>query len=285
MRSSRPMPRRDLDHVGAGLLADVGDLVDERDLRGQERVGGELDHLGALDVRAHDRRVERRVELGHRVAGPVAVVADDDAVGLEEVLDRRALLEELGAGDVAEALLALLAERALDVVAGAARHGRLHDQRVAVGRGHRVDDGVDGREVGVARVGRRRADGDEQQARVLERVREVRGEVQAVAVARDEVLEARLPDRDPALLEALDLLRVDVDAVDVGAQLREARRGDEADVPRADHADRLPCVRAHWTDHPSERGDGYFWPSRFSEAAMPIICRVLSDWVSVFETQ
>ena len=124
----------DLDHVGAGLLADVGDLVDERDLRGQERVGGELDHLGALDVRAHDRRVERRVELGHRVARPVAVVADDDAVGLEEVLDRRALLEELGAGDVAEALLALLAERALDVVAGAARHGRLHHQRVAVGR-------------------------------------------------------------------------------------------------------------------------------------------------------
>ena len=106
---------RDLDHVGAGLLAHVGDLVDERDLRGQERVGGELDHLGALDVGAHDRRVERRVELGDRVARPVAVVADDDAVGLEEVLDRRALLEELGAGDVAEALLALLAEHALDV--------------------------------------------------------------------------------------------------------------------------------------------------------------------------
>ena len=72
-------------------------------------------------------------------------------------------------------------------------------------------------------------------------------------MARDELLEARLPDRDPALLEALDLVRVDVDAVDVGAQLGEARRGDEADVPRADDADRLACVRAHWTDHPSER--------------------------------
>ena len=79
--------RGDLDHVRAGLLADVGDLVDEGDLRGQERVGGELDHLGALDVRAHERRLERRVELDHRVAGPVAVVADHDPVGMQEVLD------------------------------------------------------------------------------------------------------------------------------------------------------------------------------------------------------
>ena len=37
------------------------------------------------DVGAHERRAERRVELDDRVAGPVAVVADDDAVGLEEV--------------------------------------------------------------------------------------------------------------------------------------------------------------------------------------------------------
>ena len=110
MRSSRPIPLRHLGDVRAGHLADVGDLVDERDLGGQEGVGGELDHLGAGDVGAHERRVERRVELDHRVAGPVAVVADDDAVGAQEVVDRRALLEELGAGDVAEAVLALLAE-------------------------------------------------------------------------------------------------------------------------------------------------------------------------------
>ena len=85
MRSSSPMPARDLDDVGAGLLADVGDLVDEGDLGGQEGVRGELDHLRRADVRAHERRVERRVELHDRVAGPVAVVADDDAVGLQEV--------------------------------------------------------------------------------------------------------------------------------------------------------------------------------------------------------
>ena len=59
---------RDLDDVRAGRLADVRDLVDERDARHQERVRGELDHLGRVDVAAHDRRVERRVERGDGVA-------------------------------------------------------------------------------------------------------------------------------------------------------------------------------------------------------------------------
>ena len=227
-------------------------------------------------------RVERRVQLRHRVARPVAVVADHDPVGLEEVLHRRALLEELGAGDVAEAVLALLAEGALDRLAGAAGDGRLHHERVAVGGRHRVDDRVDRGEVGVARVGGRRADGDEQQPRVLQRVREVRREVQAVAVLLDELGKPRLPDRDPALLEALDLRRVDVDAVDVRAQLGESGGRDEADVPSPDDADRLPCVRAHETEEPSGR---YFWPSRLREAAIPSIWSLLSDCVSVLETQ
>ena len=128
-----------LDDVRAGLLADVRDLVDERDLRREERVRGELDHLRRLHVGAHDRRRQRRVERLDGVAGPVVVVADHDAVGRHEVLDRRALLEELRAGDVAEAL-ALLGERALDALARADRHRRLHHERVAVGGGHRADD-------------------------------------------------------------------------------------------------------------------------------------------------
>ena len=123
---------RDLEHVGAGLLADVGDLVDERDLGGQEGVGRELDHLGARDVGADERGVERLVQLDDGVAGPVAVVADDHAIWLEEILQRRAFLEELGTGDVGEARLALLGEDPPDGRAGADRDGRLHDQRVAV---------------------------------------------------------------------------------------------------------------------------------------------------------
>ena len=121
----------------------------------------------------------------------------------------------------------------------------LEPNRVVVG-----DDGVYGREVGIARVGRRRADGDEEQPRVLERVVQIRGEVQAVAVLLDELRETRLPDRHDALLEAVDLGRVDVDAIDVIAEFGEARRGNQADVSRADHADRL-SIRGH------EGGSGY----------------------------
>jgi hypothetical protein len=57
-------PLGHLDDVRARLLADVGDLVDERDLRGQERVGGELDHLGRRDVRAHELARGLAPELG-----------------------------------------------------------------------------------------------------------------------------------------------------------------------------------------------------------------------------
>ena len=114
------------------------------------------------------RGARARVERLDRVAGPVAVVADDDAVGLQEVLDRRALLEELGAGDVAEAL-ALLGEDALmlspvptgtvDFITSAWRSEA----------GIASTTACTARQVRVAGVRRRRADGDEQQAGVLER--------------------------------------------------------------------------------------------------------------------
>jgi hypothetical protein len=176
----------------------------------------------------------------HGVAGPVAVVADHDAIGVQEVRDRGALLEELRAGHVAEPVLALLVKDPLDRAARADRDGRLHHQCVAVRRRHRVHDGVYSAEVGVARVGRRGADCHEQQARVLERVGDVRGEAHPPAVGRDQLFEPRLVDRDLALLQALDLVGVDVDAPDLGPQLGESCRRDEAHIAGADDPDGLP---------------------------------------------
>ena len=70
MRGSRPMPRGDLADVGADLLADVRDLVDERDLGREEGVRRELDHLRGGDVGAHDRAPERLGERGDGVRRP-----------------------------------------------------------------------------------------------------------------------------------------------------------------------------------------------------------------------
>ena len=162
--------------------------------------------------------------------------------GCRKSLHRRALLEELGAGHVAQTVLALLAEDALDRRAGAARHRRLHHQRMPVGGGNRIDDGVHRRQVGVAGVGRRRADGDEQQPRVLERLGEVGREVQSLAIAREQLLEARLVDRHLAAAQPLDLRGVDVDAPHLAAELGKAGGGDQTDVAGADHPDRLRAL-------------------------------------------
>ena len=58
---------RDLLHIGADALAEVGDLVDEGDLGGEERIGGVFDELGGAAAGVEDRRlveVERAVDLG-----------------------------------------------------------------------------------------------------------------------------------------------------------------------------------------------------------------------------
>ena len=192
MRSSRPMPRAtsttsapvSSQTLAISLMNEI--FVARNALEASLTISADLTSVRTIGG------VERRVERLDRVAGPVAGVADHDAVGLHEVLDRRALLEELRAGDVAEAL-ALLGEDALDALAGADRHGRLHHERVAVRRRHRVDDRVHGGEVGVAGVGRRRADRDEQQPRVLERRPRGRSRSAAARGARRSAPPGRAP--------------------------------------------------------------------------------------------
>ena len=44
---------RDVLHVGADLLAEVGDLVDEGDLHGEEGIGGILDQFGRAPARVN----------------------------------------------------------------------------------------------------------------------------------------------------------------------------------------------------------------------------------------
>ena len=97
-------PAPDVVDVGAVGLAEVGHLVDEADLGGQQAVGHVLGHLGALGRHDQERPVgaeERGVQLVQPLGDLLAADADHDAVGLVEVVDRGAFLEELGvAGDV-----------------------------------------------------------------------------------------------------------------------------------------------------------------------------------------
>src|SRR5205085_6149197 len=85
----------------------------------------------------------------------------------------------------------------------------------------------------------RRAHGDEDDVAVADGVRGVGGELQPAGrvVGLDHRLQARLVDRNDAVVEAFDLRRVDVDAHDVMADLRQAGAGDEADIAGAEDGD------------------------------------------------
>ena len=69
-------------------LTDSCDLVDERDSRGQERVGRVFDHFRGVDVRRdQDRRLQAFIEQPHLLRRSAVVAADDHPVGVHEVLD------------------------------------------------------------------------------------------------------------------------------------------------------------------------------------------------------
>ncbi len=100
-------------------------------LVGEERVGGVFDQLRRAPRRVHDRRLierQRPIDLAEHLARALVVGADHDAVGELEVADRGALAQEFRIGgddDIGRRIG--LADDALDLVAGADRHGRLGD--------------------------------------------------------------------------------------------------------------------------------------------------------------
>ena len=101
--------------------------------------------------------------------------------------------------------------------------------------GQLVDDRPDAREVGVARVGRRRVDADEQELAVGDVV-DVEREGQPLGVPLEQLRHLVLVERHRAARERFDLLGHDVADHDLVTEFREARAGDEADPARAEDA-------------------------------------------------
>jgi len=207
---------RHFDHVRPQTLADVGDLVDEADLGRQEGVGGVLDHLRRAQVGDHDRGAQRQVKLGHRVRRHAILRAKHGAVRTHEVVDGRAFPQEFRAahhGELDRARLGL-ADDVGHPVAGADRHGALvdDDQRMIHDAGNRLGGHAHVLQVGLAVDAFRRPHTDKDEFCVLERllITGGKGQTPGADVALHHLLEARLVDRHDALLEAGDLLLVDV---------------------------------------------------------------------------
>src|SRR5262249_28095896 len=100
-------------------------------------------------------------------------------------------------------------------------------------------DGPDAREVSMAVVAGRRANGDEDQPGLRDPRRQVRGEAQPAfaLVALHQFEQPRLVDRQPSILQHFDLVSVLVDTDDIVAALRKTGGSDQADVASTDDGD------------------------------------------------
>jgi hypothetical protein len=184
--------------------------------------------------------------IAQQLAGGRRPHADDDPVGLHEIVEGGPFLQKLGiAGDLDRfaprrdpiGQLAIRADgnRRLDDDQGIV----LHD----VGEG--VADGPESREIRRPVVRLRRADGDENELRPRDSRGQVGRERQPLlaAIPLHQLQETRLVDRQPAFLKSPNLGGVLVDADDFVAGLRETGPRDQPDISGADDCDsqgRLP---------------------------------------------
>src|SRR5215204_3068352 len=85
---------RHIMNVTTNLVAEVGDLVDERDFRGQKRVGGILRQFCRLQ-RSYDywcfNQIERAVKIPHDGDGLLISASYQNPVGSHKIINRRAL--------------------------------------------------------------------------------------------------------------------------------------------------------------------------------------------------
>ena len=132
-----------------------------------------------------------------------------------------------------------------DALARADRDGALHHEHdpARIG-GQLVDDRPDRREVCVAGVRRRRPDGDVDELGPVDRLANVEREEQPLAVLFEQLVQARLVDRDSAVAQRVDLRLVDVADRHVVSELREARARDQADVTSAEDCDLAQSARS-----------------------------------------
>ena len=202
----------DLLDIGADGVAQIGNLVDEADLDGKKGVGGVFDQFGRAPVGHHHRRlveIKRAIEFAQGRDRALGMGADDDAVGALEIADGRALAQEFRIGGDVEIGFGIgPGNDRLDLVASADRHGRFgDDDRVAVDEaGDLLGRGIDIGEISVAVAApRRRADGDEDDIGVADRLGGIGGEGEPAFahIGLDQVLQPGFVDRHGAGLRAL----------------------------------------------------------------------------------
>ena len=255
-----------LGNIGAERLGEGGEFVDEGEFGDQEGIGGVFDEFGIDGLGGEDRcgGVGRRaacplgrgealvddgvVQLEEGKKGAVVGRAEDDAVWVEHVGERRALAQEFGVGGRGDvggglALAKGLVDEKLEGVGGARRDGGLDGEgNVGVagdGVGDLESDRTDGGNIGVAVWESRSGDGDEDDVGRSGSRGEMRGDADLGLVP--EMREGGLMKGEVAVAEGMDEVLVAVDAGDVVAEVVKGDGGGEADAAGADDG------YAHWS--------------------------------------
>jgi len=253
---------RHLLDVGVGGFAEIGDGIDKGDFESEKGIGGMLDDLGALGGGEEDgRRCGDAADTGNGVGaavilaagewsvdgvkdggGAVVVGTDDDAVGVEEVGDGGSFAEELGIGDDVEEVTgdAVALHGTADPLVGVDGDGAFFDDDFVGGKGacDLAGNGFDVREIGVAGLALRGADGNEDGVALAGSFGKVSHEAHfGVAVALEEFGEVALVDEGVSALKGGNLALIIVDADDVMAHFSKTNGCYEPDVPRSNNGD------------------------------------------------
>ena len=88
--------------IGTGSRGYIGHLVDERNLGSQERVTRILDQLGGFQITPYERclnEVQRSIHVFQIRTRSIGFTPEDDTIGMEKILYRLALAQELGVAD------------------------------------------------------------------------------------------------------------------------------------------------------------------------------------------
>ena len=88
----------DLQDIGAHVIANLRDGVDERYFGGQKRVRGVLDQFRRIDIGDDHHGLQRRVHLAQEPFGLGRLNADDDTIGVHKIMDRGTLAQEFRIG-------------------------------------------------------------------------------------------------------------------------------------------------------------------------------------------
>ena len=284
-----PDPLGDLDHVRPGRLADVRDLVDERDPGHQRGVGGELDHLRRGDVGPDDGTVDAVVKALDRIGVGGIEGADHDPVRMHEVAHRRSLGGELGVRGVADLGHPSLVEAVAHLETGPHGDGALHHHDdPAIDLRQLVDHRPDRRQIGVARERGRRPDRHVDEVGAVDRLGHVGREDEPLGVARQEVVEPGLVNRDLAAAQRGNALGDDVADDDVVAELGEAGTRDEADVSGSEDCDAF-WLGTHGRAQDSRTGEVVRYRSTAPKGLRPFAIAIIVSFESrsrsVFTTQ